>query len=362
MKLSLLSLALTTSPSIGLPISHIPDFLSKIKRSKRSSKTVHLTKEEHDDIQSLFLTQTLDHFTDDDATFQQRYFYTDRYIHKDSNSSNKNRKSAAFLCIGGEGPSLSSHVLVDSVHCTGDMLGLAAKLHNEDWDIHVFALEHRYYGESFPSADEDMPNYDDLTHLSSRQAIHDVIEFVQSPDIANQLQDNIQWITFGGSYPGMLSAWSRLLYPNVITGAVSSSAPVQPELDFSQYYDHIAQDLKDATIGGSDACHDIFVEGHEEIVNALEGKSFPDQEEAGGDVIEYIAQLFNVCDGADVIRDNDRNIGVFIGDGVISVPSQANDPSCKKDLCNIQKVRLFVASSCCIIPRFPDLAIYSLDL
>ena len=87
-------------------------------------------------VQELFFEQRLDHFAthptcDPDTkdceiiplTFQQRFFYSNRFVSK------KDRVNAvAFLCIGGEGPSLDASVLVDSVHCTGDMIELAEKL------------------------------------------------------------------------------------------------------------------------------------------------------------------------------------------------------------------------------------------
>jgi hypothetical protein len=54
------------------------------------------------------------------------------------------------------------------------------------------------------------------------------------------------------------------------------------------------------------------VDGHEEIVDFLEGNaSFPD----GGDAIQYIAELFNVCDGANALGDSQRNEEILIGDG-----------------------------------------------
>jgi serine protease 16 len=287
--------------------------------------------------------------------------------------------------VGGEGPSLGTDVLVDSVHCvrpifaanffnkkshhltwllncfvhstqTGDMIALAEKLFNEhNWDIHLFALEHRYYGESVPSIvkldqDEndsdsedasDYEKYSDFTYLSSRQAVHDIAQFVKSPEAAMHLgesPENVRWIAFGGSYPGMLSAWSRLLFPDIIHGAVANSAPVQAELAFTQYYDHVASDLADEDVGGSEECQRIFVEGHEEIVSVLEKSVFPNDENAGTDPLDFIATLFNVCDGADALRESPRNIEMLIGDGAVRVPAQENDPHCGGKLCNIQKL------------------------
>jgi pimeloyl-ACP methyl ester carboxylesterase len=210
------------------------------------------------------------------------------------------------------------------------MIALAEKLFNEhNWDIHLFALEHRYYGESVPSIvkldqDEndsdsedasDYEKYSDFTYLSSRQAVHDIAQFVKSPEAAMHLgesPENVRWIAFGGSYPGMLSAWSRLLFPDIIHGAVANSAPVQAELAFTQYYDHVASDLADEDVGGSEECQRIFVEGHEEIVSVLEKSVFPNDENAGTDPLDFIATLFNVCDGADALRESPRNIEMLI--------------------------------------------------
>ena len=134
MKLSpLLSLPLTAYQASAIHSRRIPDILAEIKQSNRygdNSLLVKVAPDDDSDVQTLSFEQTLDHTTNDSKTFRQRYFYTDRYVHEESSSSTP-RKSAAFLCVGGEGPSLDTSVLVDSVHCTGDMIGLATELYRD---------------------------------------------------------------------------------------------------------------------------------------------------------------------------------------------------------------------------------------
>ena len=51
------------------------------------------------------------------------------------------------------------------------------------------------------------------------------------------------WITFGGSYPGSLSAWMRLRFPHLVTGSVSSSGPLFAKLDYHEYLQVVADAL-----------------------------------------------------------------------------------------------------------------------
>lgn len=356
-----------------LPLTHattatqrIPDILERIRYQKEEGLLLRDGADsvlvEDSDVETLYFDQNLDHFSEDPTTFHQRYFYTSRYVHpvgvpqdKDNEKEN-NKKVLAFLCVGGEGPSIDISVLVNSVHCTGDMIELAGKLFRDhDYDVHLFALEHRYYGESFPPKKEplgylrgDQENQDDefpvdYTHLSSRQAVKDIVSFVTSPQALNHLNskagNSVPWITFGGSYPGMLSAWSRLLHPSIIFAAVSNSAPVQAQLDFSAYNEHIGIDLEDEFVGGSEECARVVREGHEEVVALLEGRS--DLESEGdsskdGNGVDRVALIFNVCDGGESLRTSRRNMEVFVGDGLIQVPAQENDPSCTGQVCNVK--------------------------
>ena len=251
----------------------------------------------------------------------------------------KPKQIFAFLCVGGEGPSLTKNVLIDSVHCSGDMLELASKMKSSEKEeteieIHLFALEHRYYGNSYPQFDEGSPvSNENLQYLSSRQAIADIANFIEFANTKYGLikNDNVKWITFGGSYPGMLAAWSRYKFPHLIHGAVSNSAPVQVKFDFQEYNNVVGNALKNPAVGGSDKCYDIVKNGHDEIVSILD----KDTKEGR----EHVATLFNLCGGEESLTKQ-KNVNGFLGDGVVFIPAQANDPSCEKEFCNIEKVRL----------------------
>ena len=92
-------------------------------------------------------------------------------------------------------------------------------------------VEHRYYGDSYPTADSSTSN---LQFLSSEQALADlarIISFVKD----EYETPNSKVISWGGSYPGCLSAWFRLKYSSIAVGAIASSAPVRAVLDMSSY-------------------------------------------------------------------------------------------------------------------------------
>mmetsp|Transcript_3299 Transcript_3299/g.6088 ORF Transcript_3299/g.6088 Transcript_3299/m.6088 type:complete len:552 (-) Transcript_3299:124-1779(-) len=282
------------------------------------------------DVSTLYIRQQLDHFRQTPeanktaATFQQRYFYTDRFVQPETSQTNQ----YAFLCVGGEGPALTPRVLVDSVHCTGDMIETARRLFDDGHSIHLFALEHRYYGFSYPTYSDV-----DFQYLSSRQALCDIAHFVTKMGLS-------RWITFGGSYPGMLSAWSRSKFPHLIHASVSSSAPIQAQVNNRGYNDLVAQDLMYERIGGSQKCFEIVSEGHKQLIDILkteEGKA-------------KVANMFNICDGGKALEIESR-VQSWLGDGIILIPAQENDPSCNiknnsqsENICNIRLICDFLVN------------------
>ena len=79
---------------------------------------------------------------------------------------------------------------------------------------------------------------------SSSQALADLAAFHAYATAENNewgLGTANKWVSFGGSYPGMLAGWSRLKYPELIHAAVASSAPVHAKLDMREYNDITAE-------------------------------------------------------------------------------------------------------------------------
>jgi hypothetical protein len=59
----------------------------------------------------------------------------------------------------------------------------------------VFAVEHRYYGESNPTADLSTSN---LQWLSSRQALEDLSLFINGMNAKHNLSEQNPWVSWGG--------------------------------------------------------------------------------------------------------------------------------------------------------------------
>jgi hypothetical protein len=277
---------------------------------------------DYEDVQELHFTQRLDHFDPLNlGTYQQRYFYSDRYVDSTIGST-----AVTFLCVGGEGPGFDKSVLVDSVHCTGDMIALAQKLfHNYQISVHMYALEHRYYGESYPEFGDQSPAAThNLKYLSSKQALEDLAHFVQTMQ-AQESNSNTKWVSFGGSYPGYMAGNARLKHPQLIFAAVSNSAPLDLEVDFPGYNERVGWDLSYEKIGGSQECFEIVKNGHREAEALLEQNH------------RQLAEVFQVCNPETALTNKD-NQNLFLGDGLIELYVQGNDPSCQDELCNIERL------------------------
>lgn len=288
----------------------------RLYNGKKLESQTTLTTSPED--RSKFFTQTLDHFNRQDGrTFQQRYFVNDTFwTGADSNAP-------VFMCVGGEGPPLDASVLISSVHCN-DMVELAPK-----HGALMVALEHRYYGPSNPFDDLATEH---LQWLNSEQALGDIASFHQLISNDYGTSNMNKWVTWGGSYPGMMAAMARLRYPNLIHAAVSSSSPMQAAVDMVGYNDVVASSMAAEVVGGSTACLNTVIDGHKTIGEKL-------QTAAGQKELE---KLFDVCEPGSL--SDIKNQEQFAGDGVVYLPAQGNDPECTTPYCNIAGICELFAS------------------
>lgn len=160
--------------------------------------------------------QFIDHNQTKLGKFSQRYYIDE------SLSTSKNAPVFFYIC----GESACEKTVL-----SGSIRTLAAKYHAK-----LVALEHRYYGESLPYQQLTTEN---LQYLTIDNALKDLARF--QIDISKDHQWTGKWVAFGGSYPGSLSAYYRLKYPQLVVGSLASSAPVMAKENFSEYDAHVTK-------------------------------------------------------------------------------------------------------------------------
>ncbi|XP_002737003.2 lysosomal Pro-X carboxypeptidase-like [Saccoglossus kowalevskii] len=90
----------------------------------------------------------------------------------------------------------------------------------------VIFAEHRYYGESLPFGNESFSDLEHVGYLTSEQALADFATLIKYIKSSRPGADKSPVIVFGGSYGGMMAAWFRMKYPNIVDGALAASAPI----------------------------------------------------------------------------------------------------------------------------------------
>lgn len=146
------------------------------------------------------------------ANYSQRILSSDEFYGKGLKSWGKKSSSSCkgpiFFYTGNESP------VTDYWENSGFIFDLA-RVHGA---LVVFA-EHRYFGESMPFGSESF-SQENVGYLSPEQALADYAFYLETTNV-----DKCPVIAFGGSYGGMLTAWFRMKYPNVVLGGLSASAP-----------------------------------------------------------------------------------------------------------------------------------------
>ena len=148
-----------------------------------------------------YIEQNLDHFSfANNGTFQQKYLINDQFWNSD-------HSGPIFFKIGGEFP-------------VGDDFNndFVVKL-AEEFGALLLAGEHRYYGESQPFGNESLSADPEKNgYLTSSQSLADQARLITHIKGTLQGAKNSPVIAFGSSYPGLMSAWSRVKYPHLFDG------------------------------------------------------------------------------------------------------------------------------------------------
>ena len=261
-----------------------------------------------------FVEQPQDHFDPTNRrTWQQAYYVNDTFFVRGSDAP-------VFLCVGGEGPPIDGSAVVRSVHCN-----VAVEWLQETGALMV-AVEHRYYGchnaSACPySASDAKP----LTWLSSHQAVEDLATAHAHISAEYALGAANKWVSWGGSYPGMMASFFRIKHPELVHASVASSAPVIAQLEMREYNDITAQAYTLSSVGGSASCSAAIAKGHATIgtmMNSADGRAM-------------LAHQFGVSASSLATRRGQLN---FAGNGVCYFPSQGNDPTCSQPGCNIEQI------------------------
>ncbi len=206
-----------------------------------------------------YFSQNVDHFGSDYRRFPQRYWVDNTFYREGG---------PVFLHLEGEGEAGNAYDMAYDNQTWN-------KVAQELGAVYI-VLEHRfvqalrklfsdpirtahfkrlrYYGES------RLPNQNDYFPLllTTDQALEDIATFVTAMKQKMSYLKDAAWITLGCSYAGTLSAWARQRYPQLIQGAVSTSAPVLAKADFHEYEERKRKALDAIQPGCSEALVELW--------------------------------------------------------------------------------------------------------
>lgn len=265
--------------------------------------------------------QKVDHFADDESKlWTQRYYTYGNHFQGPGHP--------IFLILGGEG-GISPEA--------GIMYPFVADHLAKEFGGFVLQPEHRFYGKSQPllgskAATTNNTATDGTTTTRSRnlrkqgqeeeekdprvklftseQALHDAMVLLNdvranlgcSLNAGTDASTYCPVVTVGGSYPGFLAAFARMLFPDIVDMAYAASAPMgfyAQETERFAYYNHITAVAEDTLQGCSKAVKSAL----------LDVRDWFAQSESVEDLVT-LASKVGICEGGipDYVLDDAKII------------------------------------------------------
>ncbi|SNX81606.1 uncharacterized protein MEPE_00311 [Melanopsichium pennsylvanicum] len=290
--------SLSLQPGLG---STVANFVERLKPA-----AVSLSKKpKHDIEEPAYYKQPLDHFSNTTSVqFDQRFFYSTRH-YKPASSRKNDDAVPIYILDSGEADARARIPFLDT--------GILEILSSATGGIGI-VLEHRYYGTSLPNRTALGPGtawgVDELRWLTNAQALEDSAEFIRNLHIPGTDNDEPRKVIYyGGSYPGGRAAHMRLLYPDLVYGAIASSAVVTAVDQFPEYFYPIAR-------GAEARCSQAIqaaIAGIDKIIapNPLTGGNQPDRDHNATVKLLQLFGLEGLSNLGDLANLNTYPLGAF---------------------------------------------------
>ncbi|EGR33905.1 serine carboxypeptidase s28 family protein, putative, partial [Ichthyophthirius multifiliis] len=168
--------------------------------------------------------------------------------------------------------------------------GFVTQILSKELKALVLYMEHRYFGESQPFGDEKTSlQKGNNQYLTSIQALSDYVEFLIYIKKSLQCQEKeCPIIAVGGSYGGMLAAWIRMKFPNLVDASLAASAPIfqflnRENLDQTKYFQIITNNYP---------CRDKIKTAYQILQNLLNEKNKILEQ---NNIFQQISQAMGLC-------------------------------------------------------------------
>ncbi|PYH47180.1 putative serine peptidase, family S28 [Aspergillus saccharolyticus JOP 1030-1] len=180
-----------------------------------------------------YITIPIDHTNSSAGTYKNRFWVSDEFYQAGK---------PILVYDAGETDAAS----VAGAHLTSSLSFFRSTL--QEFNAMGIVWEHRYYGKSTPFPVNYNTPPEHYKYLTTKQALADIPYFAQNfsrkshPDV-DLTPKGTPWIMIGGSYAGIRASLTRNEYPDTIYAAWSSSAPIQAEVNMTNYFDQVHRGL-----------------------------------------------------------------------------------------------------------------------